>query len=208
MRPQHEIIADALGRILGRVQARRPLNARERKYCEDFLKPFQRAHIGDSNNNNNPGFPILDCDINPNTNSNNNKEISNMAQQTKDSKARPVSQETVNLTFLAGEIMQMKVDDKRGWLALDCGIDKWVPCSIYADDDLLHKISQFAKGDFIQVKGFVRPWSRKKNDEWENGMDVRITEIRSAVPVPALGKTPEKPKAKAAQASYDDDHPF
>lgn len=147
-----------------------------------------------------------------------------MAQQTKDSKAKPVSQETVNLTFLAGEIMQMKVDDKRGWLALDCGIDKWVPCSIYADDDLLKNISQFAKGDFIQVKGFVRPWSRKKNDEWENGIDVRITEIRSAVPVRAVNtqkavadrlgydRLPDsrKPKAKAATASVDnnDDIPF
>jgi hypothetical protein len=113
--------------------------------------------------------------------------------------------ENANLVFLAGTIKTVKVDGKRAFFLLDVGEEKWIPCSVYDDEMLLGIMERFKKEDFIQLKGFVRPWSQKKDGEWQNNIDIRVREIKNPPSAPAKKQTRS---SAPSQEPTNDDIPF
>lgn len=93
--------------------------------------------------------------------------------------------EIVNQVKLAGTIKSIKarVDEGGGFILVDVGEDsKFVPCTVYQNDVMAAKLASFHVDDFIQVVGFCRAWSQKKNNEWRNNMEVRIMKIANDPP--------------------------
>ena len=113
----------------------------------------------------------------------------------------PMSEnEKVNMCFIAGEIKNLKMREDEGFMLVDVGPkSKFLACTIYQSKQLAEIAAQFSEGDFIKLVGFVRGWSQKKNDEWQNHVDVRITEIRT---------TPPERKKQTAKAERKSDYPF
>jgi hypothetical protein len=161
-----EILADALGRVLGRYEAPRRLSAKERAYASRFLANVTKQ-----------------------------KGVRSM------SKNKDVTAERTNMVFIAGMVQTTNMEAERAFFTLDVGLKQWVPCSIYKNDDLLKKLAGLYKGDFVQLKGLLQPWSKKNADtgEWDRGMNVEITEVK------ALVKGPGGPAKKKIE---DDDIPF
>jgi hypothetical protein len=104
--------------------------------------------------------------------------------------ANPKTQEKKNvftsLCFVGGTIRKLKLQEESGFLLVEVTdnpkISKWIPCSIYKEQELLDRLGRYSEGDHIEIRGFVRSWSQKKNEDWLNAVDVRVTEIRSKAP--------------------------
>lgn len=121
-----------------------------------------------------------------------------MATQNEKPKGRDVK--TCNMVHLAGEIQSMKVRENGAFMLIDpTGETKYIPCTIYDSAELAQRLGRFAVGDVIQIRGFVRAWSQKKNETWENHCEVRITEIANEPPARA---------AAPQRQPIDDDIPF
>ena len=113
-----------------------------------------------------------------------------------------------NVVHLAGVIQSVRVEDDGGFFLVDSGPEKkYVPCTIYKSGELAGKLDGFQKGDTIQLVGYVRPWSKKVDDEWQNSMEVRVTEIRNTPPERKDTRQAEDGR-RVARAEYDDDIPF
>lgn len=100
-----------------------------------------------------------------------------------------------NMALLTGTVKFIKVDGSRGSVLLDTATEncKFIPCTVFESKPLAQKLSRFTQGDEMKVVGFIRSWSQKKNDKWENHVEVRITEIKN-----------EPPKRENKHADYDD----
>lgn len=149
----NELLQDERGRILGKVRTyRRQLSAAERQACTNFLRGIDRVSSKD-------------------------ETMNRTKQQPEQPKVAP---DKCNIVYLAGVIETLKVTDDSAFLLVDSGPDKkYVPCTVYKSVALADKISAYREGDLIRLVGYVRPWSRKNEvDEWQNSMDVRITEVR------------------------------
>lgn len=138
------------------------------------------------------------------------KEKTEMVKQN----GKPASADRVNMAFLAGEIKTLKVrDDNSAYLLIDpTGDDKakWIPCTAHNDAELCERLGKFDVGDYIQVRGYVRAWSQKKNDEWQNHVEIRITEVRNTPPVREKKKPSPAPAREPVQSmlANDEDVPF
>lgn len=92
-------------------------------------------------------------------------------------------QENCNMVFLAGTVQTVKVDGKKAFALIDPeGETKYIACTIYESKELADKLGRFQKGDFIKVQGMLRAWSQKKDGEWKNALEVRITHIKNDPP--------------------------
>ena len=98
-----------------------------------------------------------------------------------------------NMAFIAGEIKTLKLrDDGGGLILVDVGENsKYIPCTVYDDKELAAILGRFREGDVIQLQGFVRAWSQKKDGVWKNSIDVRITHIKN--------KPPARPESSPAK---------
>lgn len=106
--------------------------------------------------------------------------------------------EKCNLVWLAGTIKQLKIRDNSAFLLLDPGGEtKYLPCTIHDNAELAKLLGRFRTEDEIKVHGFARGWSQKKDERWENKVEIRITAIKS-----------EPPKHTTVAGSMDDDIPF
>lgn len=109
-----------------------------------------------------------------------------------------------NIVALAGIVksINMKPDDGSGWVLIDTEMkdNKFIPCTVFASRELARMLSGFEKEDLLQVKGYVRAWSKKSGEEWVNRLEVRITEVKN--------KPPQRAKAATARQIDDDDIPF
>ena len=113
--------------------------------------------------------------------------------------------ETFNMVALAGRIKMLKSrDDGSAFILVDpSGDTKYIPCTIHECPELVRRLTGFRVDDTIQLRGFVRAWSQKKNDAWENKTEVRVTEIRNSPPE----RAPVRPSA-SGQMQQDDGIPF
>lgn len=108
----------------------------------------------------------------------------------------------VNQAKIAGVIKSIKTrtEEGAGFILVDVGEGtKFIPCTIHEEKTLAAKLERFQVDDFIQLVGFCRAWSQKKDGEWRNSMEVRITRIAN--------DPPKRDQRKAVQQS-DDDIPF
>jgi hypothetical protein len=112
-----------------------------------------------------------------------------------------------NVAALAGELKALKVDDERAFLMIEAGPDdnrnKWVQCTAFKDKNLLEKLARFEKGDYIQVRGYVRVWSQQVDGKWENHTEVRVEQVANEPPARA-----RKTETKKQRDFGDDDIPF
>lgn len=99
-----------------------------------------------------------------------------------------MSVEYQNMGVLAGVVKSLKQQEDNAFLLIDVtgkesgGPTKWVPCTIYKDVEALRAVDNYREGDAIKVRGYVRAWSQKKDGEWKNSVDFRITEIKGPHP--------------------------
>lgn len=109
-----------------------------------------------------------------------------------------------NIVWLAGEIKTLKVrDDGSAFLLVDpTGDTKYIPCTVFDSKALTQILSRFQTEDTIQLRGYVRAWSQKKDGEWKNNTEVRVTEIRNKPP------EREPDPARMRQQPMDDEIPF
>ena len=102
--------------------------------------------------------------------------------------------EYANYVAMAGYVKSMKVQEENAFLLVDVtgkesgGVTKWIPVTCYKEPELLSRLERYGKDDFIKLRGYVRAWSQKKDGEWRNAVDIRITEL--------LSKDPEKRERK------------
>jgi hypothetical protein len=105
--------------------------------------------------------------------------------------------ELVNLVWLAGTIKKIDVREESAWVLIDCSAaseSRPVNCTAYKDKAVLDTLRRFTERDYIQIKGMVRAWSQKSEDDsWRNGTEVRIHEISNTPP--AAATTTKKAKA-------------
>src|SRR5262245_36974558 len=107
-----------------------------------------------------------------------------------------MNDERTNMCWIAGTIKTLKTGDKRVFMLVDVGENsKFIPCTVWDDAQLEKIISNFHVDDFIRIVGYVRGWSQKKNDSWENHIDVRITAVKN---------NPPKRVAKLKKTGLDD----
>jgi len=162
-----EILADALGRVVGRYTARRVLTRKERAWAGTFLASVTKQK----------GEAVM--------------------SKTKSD----VTAERTNMVFIAGIVQTANIEAERAFFTVDVGMKQWVPCSSYKNDEIIKQLSGLYKGDFIQLKAILKPWSKKNDDgDWDRGMNVEITEIKTIVKGPG---GPAKTKDP-----IDDDLPF
>ena len=107
--------------------------------------------------------------------------------------------------FIGGTVQSIKVrEDGGAFVLVDVGeASRWIPCDVREEPNITKRLSNYDKGDYIALRGFVRAWSQKKDGEWVNGLSVRITEIRSDDPEAKQRNFPAK-----TQEAVDDDIPF
>lgn len=172
------IVQDERGRILGRMKTISPLLESDVQIVKQFLIEIQKGKLDDMGKQNGQ---------------------------------RESSTDRVNMAFLAGEITSLNVrDDGSAYLKIDPSGDensKWIPCTIYNDEELAGMLGRFEVGDYIQVRGYVRAWSQKKNNEWQNHVEIRVTEIRNSPPVREK-KKPAPTRDTVPTSMNDDDIPF
>lgn len=110
--------------------------------------------------------------------------------------------EITNMCWIAGKIKTIKTGDNRAFLLIDVGENsKFLPCTVFDAPPLVDILSRYKPDDFIKVVGFVRGWSQKKNDTWENHVDIRITEVKNPKPKP-------QPMKHTVTSVDDDEVPF
>jgi len=119
-----------------------------------------------------------------------------------------MSDERTNMCWIAGIIRVLKVEKDKAFLLVDAGENmKFIRCTVWEDAQLSKILSNFAVDDFIRIVGWLNGWSTKKNGEWHNSYDVRITQVKNNPP-----KRESKPKPKPVPipvaAGGDDDIPF
>jgi hypothetical protein len=116
--------------------------------------------------------------------------------------------EKTNMVFLAGTIFNLWARDGSGMVLVNVGDEKRsVPANLFGKEDqpLIDKLSLFDKGDFIQLKGYLRPWAQKIDDKWKNNLEFHITEISTD---PPAGRTRQSSAPSGWQGASDDDIPF
>lgn len=162
----------------------RPLTRKEREYILYFLGTLR----GDDLQSNQIGVDSM--------------SKTESKRTSKKSEASPVNQ-----VWLAGTIKMIRVSEEEGraFFLLDTDQKKWIPCTVYEDAQLLSVLSGFEADDFIRLRGYVRPWSEKKDGEWKNNIDIRVTEIKNTSGPPAKPKAVPKRKQSAAVADDADD---
>lgn len=109
---------------------------------------------------------------------------------------------------IAGVIRSMTVKEDRAFFLVQWSPEtdeKWIPCTIFKNKEALTRVSYFREGDYIQITGFARPWSQKKNNEWVNNVDVRVNVIHNR---PAERPAAPPPPPQTAQQYSGDDIPF
>ncbi len=86
------------------------------------------------------------------------------------------------MVFLAGIVQMFQAETERLFFTLDVGMKQYVPCSVYKNPEIQKQLNGLYKGDFVQVKALLRPWSRKNDaQEWQRGLNVEITEVKNVV---------------------------
>jgi len=161
---------------VGSYRSRRPLNKKEREWAAAFCDGLVQSFK-------------------------NRKETMSKSNET----------EFTNMVFLAGFIKSMKLQEENAFLLIDVtgkdsgGATKWVPCTVYKAQELLDRLDNYHKDDFIKIRGYVRAWSQKKDEEWKNAVDIRITEIKSEDPQPR--ERAERKETRRREPG-DDDIPF
>lgn len=116
--------------------------------------------------------------------------------------------EWTNMVVLAGIVKTLKQQEDNAFLLIDVtgkdqgGPTKWVPCTIYKEVELLQRIDNYREGDAIKIRGYVRAWSQKKDGEWKNAVDIRITEIKG--PDPKRETKKDFPKRQREPGDDDD----
>jgi len=146
---------------VGSYRARRPLSKKEREWAAAF------------------------CD----------ELVKSFKQRRQGEMGKTNTVEFTNIVALAGNVKKMKIQEEdSAFFLLDVtgqesgGATKWIPCTVYKEPDLTVRLDRYGEGDFIMVRGYVRAWSQKKDGEWRNAVDIRVTEIKS--------KDPEKKERK------------
>ncbi len=122
--------------------------------------------------------------------------------------AQPKKQEQCNMVFLAGTVFNVWIRDGSGMVLVNVGdTKKAIPANLFGKEDqaLIDKLSKFSKDDFIQLKGYLRPWSQKENDKWKNYLEFHITEITTE---PPKREREESRVPSGWQGATDDDIPF
>jgi hypothetical protein len=112
--------------------------------------------------------------------------------------------ERTNMAFISGVIKSIKSrpEEGNGFILVEVGENsKFIPCTIHEDRVLAGKLDMFQGEDFIQVAGYCRAWSQKKDGVWQNNMEVRITRIANEPPR-------RERKTEKAAATSDDAIPF
>ncbi len=124
-----------------------------------------------------------------------------MAEQKTESKTNGHT----NMCYIEGEIKTLKVREDSAFLLVDteCDDGKHVPCTVWQDRELLKVINLFREGDSIRLLGWARSWSQKKDGEWRNQMDIRITQIKTKPPARR-----EQPKPPRREPGDEDGVPF
>lgn len=175
-----ERLFNVLGVPVGSYRSRRPLSKKEREWAAEFCDRLVQSFKSRSNNMGK---------------SKDEKEI-----------------EYANYVALAGYVQSAKINEENAFLLVDVtGQDsggaatKWVPVTCYKEPELLERLEHYGKGDAIKIRGYVRAWSQKKDGEWRNAVDIRITEI--------VSKDPERKTAAPSGATRkrdagDDGWPF
>lgn len=113
--------------------------------------------------------------------------------------------EQCNMVFLAGPVASRIGihEDRHAMFLIDCGPDKkFVKCTIRDSGELVDRVDQYQKGDYIRITGYVRIWGKKDGDEWTDNWEIRVTEIKSKPPE----RVRDFPKRNATIT--DDDVPF
>lgn len=91
--------------------------------------------------------------------------------------------ESCNIVALAGVIQLIKINEDGVFFLVDPGGEtKFVPCTIHKEPELSTKLERFQKGDQIKLSGMIRAWAQKKNDVWNNHVEVRVVAIKNEPP--------------------------
>lgn len=117
-----------------------------------------------------------------------------------DMPAEPKTQNRANMVFLEGVIKTLKVrDDQSAFVLMDIGGDsKYIALTVFESPELSGTLKRFRVDDSLQIQGFLRAWSQRNGEKWENKTEVRITRIAN-----------QPPKRQAVQqAAAEDDIPF
>ncbi len=108
--------------------------------------------------------------------------------------------ELVNQVKLAGIIKKLDLQKETAWGLVDCDTaDKSRPVTftVFKDEKTLTALEAFGEGDYIQIVGHCRAWSQKIGETWQNGLEIRIDEIKN----PKAGKkTPRKTEERERDA--------
>lgn len=110
------------------------------------------------------------------------------------------------MVWLSGVIFNLWVRDGSGMVLVNVNDEKKsIPGNLFGDSDkpLIDRLGQFNKGDFIQLKGYMRPWSQKVDDKWKNNLEFHITEIVTEPP-----KRERTSSVPTGWSGSDDDIPF
>lgn len=115
--------------------------------------------------------------------------------------------EWANMVVLAGKVKTVKLQDDNAFFLIDVtgekeGPTKWIPCTIYKDAALLNRMDSYREGDAIKIRGYVRAWSQKKDGEWKNAVDIRVTEIKGPDP---KRETKKREESRGREPGEDDD---
>lgn len=90
----------------------------------------------------------------------------------------------VNTVTISGIVKKLQFSEGKFFALIDTGLDKWIPVTGHEKESnmepgLMGNLLKFEEGDRITFRGYARPWSQKKdNNEWKNGLDIRITHLK------------------------------
>lgn len=111
------------------------------------------------------------------------------------------------MVLIAGDVFNLWIREDSAMVLINTGDEKrCIPAHLHGKEEavLIDRLSRFEKGDYIQIRGYARPWSQKVADKWQKHLEIRITEIPSEPP-----KREEKPNVPAGWGgATDDDIPF
>jgi hypothetical protein len=179
-----ERLYNGSGVPVGFVKSKRPLTRKEREYCSRLVDGFISK-----------------------------RRIEEMVN----SKTQERKNVFTSLCFVGGTLRKLKIQEESAFCLVEVTdnpkVSKWIPCSVYKEQELLDRLGRYNEGDHIELRGFVRAWSQKKDNEWQNAVDVRVTEIRSKDPErssrrPDSGGNGSAPSGWDGGGGNDDDIPF
>jgi lysyl-tRNA synthetase class II len=177
-----DILADAAGRIVGRVRARRVLTSKERAWATEFCLGLQKikSHKGEM---------VMAMTAKE-------RALATESLKTR-TKSQPVkeTEERCNMVFLAGIIKKIDVRDKYGWVLLDTGERGSIPFKCF-EKAILADLQLFEIGDFIKIHGKLSQSKNKESDHYE--MLVVLTNIKSKIPE----------RSRNNNSRYQDEIPF